>query len=138
MLVDRDERALAKTAAAIGADRVAITAADVSDAVIGLMKTAALELAPMHIRVNSLNPGPIENRMRSIEEQAAPGKAELVKHGFLSVVAMSRYGSNEEMARVALFLASDDSSYCTDRSSSPTAASSRSDAWLGTTTGAIL
>lgn len=83
-------------------------------AVIGLMKTAACELAPMNIRVNTLNPGPIENRMmRSIEEQASPGHGDEVKKGFLSMVPLGRYGTNEEMAKMALFLASDDSSYST-------------------------
>lgn len=86
-------------------------------AVTGLVKTAAIELAPLGIRVNTLNPGPIENRMmRSIEEQAAPGKGDVVKQGFLAMVPMKRYGTNEEMARMALFLASDDSSYCTGAS----------------------
>lgn len=40
---------------------------------IGLIKDAALELAPMNIRVNTVNPSPVETRMmRSIEEQAGP------------------------------------------------------------------
>jgi 3alpha(or 20beta)-hydroxysteroid dehydrogenase len=83
-------------------------------AVIGLARCAALELAPQHIRVNTVNPGPIENRMmRSIEEQASPGHGSDVKHGFEQMVALGRYGTNEEIARLALFLASDDSSYCT-------------------------
>lgn len=83
-------------------------------ALLGMMKTAAIELAPHRIRVNALNPGPIENRMmRSIEELAAPGHGEDVKAGFLSMVPMRRYGTNEEMARIALFLASERSSYCT-------------------------
>jgi NAD(P)-dependent dehydrogenase (short-subunit alcohol dehydrogenase family) len=83
-------------------------------ATIGLMKTAALELAPFGIRVNTVNPGPIENRMmRSIEDQAAPGHGNDVKQGFVGKVPMNRYGTNEEIASVALFLASDASSYCT-------------------------
>lgn len=83
-------------------------------AVLGLMRTAAIELAAKKIRVNSLHPGPIENRMmRSIEEQASPGHGGAVKKGFEDVVPLGRYGTNEEMARAALFLASDDSSYCT-------------------------
>lgn len=83
-------------------------------AVIGLAKCAAIELAPQGIRVNTLNPGPIENRMmRSIEELAAPGHGDQVKQGFLAKVPMGRYGTNEEMARMALFLASSDSAYCT-------------------------
>jgi len=83
-------------------------------AVTGLVKCAALELAAQKIRVNSLHPGPIENRMmRSIEEQAAPGKAAAVKDGFAAQVALGRYGTNEEIAQLALFLVSDASSYCT-------------------------
>lgn len=83
-------------------------------AVIGLMRTAAVELAKSKIRVNTLNPGPIENRMmRSIEEQASPGHGADVKQGFTALVPLGRYGTNEEMANLALFLASDDSAYCT-------------------------
>lgn len=83
-------------------------------AVIGLMRTAAVELAPMGIRVNTVNPGPIDNRMmRSIEDQAAPGKGDVVKAGFVHQVPLGRYGTNEEIARAALFLASEESSYCT-------------------------
>lgn len=83
-------------------------------AVLGITKTAAIELAPMKIRVNAVNPGPIENRMmRSIEEQAAPGHGDAVKSGFLKLVPLGRYGTNEEIAQLALFLASDEASYCT-------------------------
>lgn len=83
-------------------------------AVVGLMRAAAIELAAANIRVNTVNPGPIENRMmRSIEEQAAPAHAELARADFLREVPLGRYGTNEEIARVALFLASDESSYCT-------------------------
>lgn len=83
-------------------------------AVIGLTKTAALELAPAGIRVNSVNPGPIDNRMmRSIEDQAAPGHGDMVKAAFVKQLPIGRYGTNEEIARLALFLASDESSFCT-------------------------
>lgn len=83
-------------------------------ALTGLMRTAALELAPQHIRVNTVNPGPIDNRMmRSIAEQAQPADPAAVRQGFESQIALGRYGSNEEIARLALFLAGPDSSYCT-------------------------
>lgn len=83
-------------------------------ALVGLMRTAALEGAPIGIRVNSIHPGPIANRMMaSLEEQAAPGAPEQAKHGFEQMVPLGRYGTNEEIARMALFLACDDSSYCT-------------------------
>jgi NAD(P)-dependent dehydrogenase (short-subunit alcohol dehydrogenase family) len=51
--------------------------------------------------------------MRSIEQLASPEHADEVKQGFISDVPLGRYGTNEEIARLALFLASDDSSYCT-------------------------
>jgi NAD(P)-dependent dehydrogenase (short-subunit alcohol dehydrogenase family) len=80
----------------------------------GLARTAALELAPLKIRVNTVNPGPIDNRMmRSIEEQALPGEAASVRQGFESQIALGRYGSNEEIANMALFLASNEASYAT-------------------------
>jgi len=86
-------------------------------AVIGLVKSAAAELAPLKIRVNTLNPGPIANRMMtSIESQANPEDAAAVHAQFEARVPMGRYGTNEEMAKMALFLASDDSSYCTGAS----------------------
>lgn len=83
-------------------------------AVIGLAKTAALELGPLKIRVNTINPGPIENRMmRSIEQQANADDPDAVKTGFVGRIPLGRYGTNEEIASIALFLASDESAYCT-------------------------
>jgi NAD(P)-dependent dehydrogenase (short-subunit alcohol dehydrogenase family) len=83
-------------------------------AVMGLVKTAAIELAPAGIRVNAINPGPIENRMmRSIEAQALPSDPGAVKSGFEQLVPLRRYGTNEEIAQLAVFLASNEASYCT-------------------------
>jgi 3alpha(or 20beta)-hydroxysteroid dehydrogenase len=83
-------------------------------ALVGLAKVAAIECGPLGIRVNCVNPGPIENRMmRSIEDQLAPGEGDKVKQGFLSMVPMRRYGTNEEIAKLVLFVASADSSYST-------------------------
>jgi NAD(P)-dependent dehydrogenase (short-subunit alcohol dehydrogenase family) len=83
-------------------------------AVIGMMRTAALECAQLKIRVNTVNPAPIETRMmRSIEEQLAPGHPGQAKEQFQSTLPLGRYGRPEEVADVMLFLASDQSSYCT-------------------------
>jgi len=82
-------------------------------ALLGLVRSAAQELGPMGIRVNAIHPGPVDNRMmRSIEEQAAPGHAAAVRDGFAARVPMGRYATNEEIAAMAAFLASDDSAYC--------------------------
>ena len=83
-------------------------------AVIDLMRTAAVELAPSKVRVNTVNPGPVDNRMmRSIEEQASPGESEQVRAGFTARVPLGRYATNEEIADLVTFLASDRASYCT-------------------------
>lgn len=83
-------------------------------AVMGLVKTAALELGSFNIRVNAIGPGPIDNRMiRSIETQLSPDDPDMMRVGLSQSIAMKRYGTNEEVANLALFLASDEASYCT-------------------------
>lgn len=83
-------------------------------AVLGLVKTAAIELGPMNIRVNAIAPGPIDNRMmRSLEEQSSPGHGEAVKAAFTAQTPLGRYGTNDEIAEMALFLASNRSSNST-------------------------
>src|SRR5262245_33841971 len=82
-------------------------------AVIGMMRTAALECAPFNIRVNTVNPAPIDTRMmRSLEEGFAPGARTQAKQNFSNWVPLKRYGTPEEVAAVMMFLASDDSRYC--------------------------
>jgi len=81
-------------------------------AIIGIMKCAALECAPRNIRVNTINPSPVDNRMmRSLEEGFSPGKGEEVKKSFEGAIPFGRYAKSEEIAHVALFLASAESSF---------------------------
>ncbi len=92
-------------------------------AVIGLMRSAALECAPLNIRVNTVNPAPIETRMmRSLEQQRAEnaersGDADATPEQMKALgagrIPLRRYGEPEEVARMMLFLASDESSFCT-------------------------
>ena len=83
-------------------------------AVIGLTRTAAIECGPKNIRVNSVNPGPIESRMmRSIEEMASPAAPKAVHDQFAGRIPLGRYGSCEEVARMVAFLASDEADYLT-------------------------
>lgn len=82
-------------------------------AVYGLVKTAALELGPSNIRVNAVGPGPIDNRMiKSLQDQLAPDDPAALRSGIEAGIAMRRYGTNEEVAHLIAFLASDASSYC--------------------------
>lgn len=83
-------------------------------AVIGLTRTVALEAADRKIRVNSIHPSPVDNRMmRSLEDGFAPGAGEAVKLSFINTIPLKRYATNEDIAKGVLFLASDDSQFIT-------------------------
>ncbi|MGY6558016.1 MAG: SDR family NAD(P)-dependent oxidoreductase [Nitritalea sp.] len=83
-------------------------------ATIGAMRVAALEGAPHGIRVNSMHPSPVDNRMmRSLEEGFAPGAGTEVKKSFEQAIPLGRYGTNEEMAELATFLLSARSKFIT-------------------------
>ena len=83
-------------------------------AVCGFVKTAALELAESGIRVNAIAPGPIANRMmRSLEEQMSPDDPDAMHEGIAKLVPMKRYGTDAEVANLALFFGSDESSFTT-------------------------
>lgn len=83
-------------------------------AVIGMMRAAAAELAPEKIRVNTINPGPIDNRMMaSLENQISPDEPESMKATIKTMIPLGRYGTNEEVANLAVFLASDESTFTT-------------------------
>ncbi|MGR8946654.1 MAG: SDR family NAD(P)-dependent oxidoreductase [Gammaproteobacteria bacterium] len=83
-------------------------------AVVGMMKSVALEYAAKNIRINTINPAPIATRMiESIESGFAPGAEEKVKEKMTAGVPMHRYGQPEEVADLILYLASDESSYTT-------------------------
>jgi len=82
-------------------------------AVLGMVRAAAQELGEANIRVNAIGPGPIQNRMiDSIFDQLAPDDAQAAADGMREVIPMKRFGTNQEVANLALFLASDESSYC--------------------------
>lgn len=83
-------------------------------AVVGMARALAHDGAPFHIRVNAVCPGVIDNdMMASSHRLLAPGAEEQLKGTLSARVPLKRYGTNEEIARMYLFLASDDSSYCT-------------------------
>lgn len=83
-------------------------------AVIGIMKNLTLELAPRKIRVNTINPSPVDNRMmRSLEDGFAPDQGSEAKKGFEEAIPLGRYAKPEEIASLVLFLASDDSQFMT-------------------------
>lgn len=100
----------ASTAGVVGAEGVVAYIAS-KHAVIGITRTAALELATRRIRVNALCPGPVEGRMMSSLEAGAGGDD---PHGmFLAKLPLGRYGKHEEIAHMVAFLLSDESSFST-------------------------
>ena len=83
-------------------------------AVTGLVRSAARDAAPFKVRVNSVNPGPLESKMMSaLERGGSPQAPEKARALMLRKGPMARYGTLSEVAQMVLFLASDESSYCT-------------------------
>jgi NAD(P)-dependent dehydrogenase (short-subunit alcohol dehydrogenase family) len=80
----------------------------------GLMRCLATELAPRGIRVNCINPGPIDNAFQKHVEDGLG--AEIGRDGtafFNEMIPMGRHGSPQEIAKSVLYLASDQSSFTT-------------------------
>ena len=73
---------------------------------IGVTKSLANEVASRGVRVNAIAPGYIETDMTKV----LPAE---VQYKMIDVIPMKRTGKQEDVARAALFFASDDSSYIT-------------------------
>lgn len=86
----------ARQAAAYGATKWAVR---------GLTKSAAVAYAPFGVRVNSVHPGLIDTEMMDEFKSALPDLEARVPFG--------RLGTVNEVAKLVLFLASDESKYCT-------------------------
>ena len=74
--------------------------------IIGLTKSVAKELASRNVNVNAIAPGFIETDMTA-------KLADDVKSQMLTLIPLNRFGKAIDVAKVALFLASDTSSYIT-------------------------
>lgn len=94
----------------IAAFRVGSGASDAYTAakggVLAMTRSLAVEHAPENIRVNCIVPGPIDTPMSA----ALPAAG---REAFSALIPMRRWGTSREIANMALFLASDASSYCT-------------------------
>ena len=79
--------------------------------VIGLMKTVAMELGPYGIRANAICPGSVNgpriDRVIDAEATAKGMTPDAVRQGYASGTAMKRLTDPEDVADLALFLASD-------------------------------
>ncbi|USQ88896.1 SDR family oxidoreductase [Streptomyces phaeoluteigriseus] len=86
-------------------------------AVVGLTRVAALELAPRGIRVNAVCPGAIDTAMSNPARLDPDADTEETSRAldalYRKLVPLGRVGRPEEVARLALFLSCEDSSYIT-------------------------
>ncbi|EAQ96809.1 SDR family NAD(P)-dependent oxidoreductase [Congregibacter litoralis] len=81
-------------------------------AVIGLMRACAKEGGPQNIRVNTINPSPVEGRMmRSLESGLMPEDPTAQYEAIKSAIPMERYADPEDVANLMLFLASEESRF---------------------------
>ncbi len=77
-----------------------------------LVRVAASELAEAGVRVNAVSPGPIETPLYG-KLGMPPAVVEGFAKSLVAQIPLRRFGTPEEVAKAALFLASDDSSFMT-------------------------
>jgi NAD(P)-dependent dehydrogenase (short-subunit alcohol dehydrogenase family) len=83
-------------------------------AVVGLMRTAAKEMAPKGIRVNTIHPGPTDNDFQhTIEVEAIGASREESAKVFDQMIPLARHATPQEIAQMVVFLASDESTFMT-------------------------
>ena len=78
-------------------------------AVRGMTKSAAQELGPSNVRVNSIHPGIIETEMLQQFDVLGPD----IRDRLTANIPLGRTGAAEEVSEVVFFLLSDSSRYCT-------------------------
>ncbi len=99
----------ASVAAQLGVPGASVYAA-AKAAVVSLGRSLAVELAPRGIRVNTISPGPIETPI--LDKSGMPAEAQKAfKDHMAAQTLLKRYGTADEVANLALFLLSDESSY---------------------------
>jgi len=76
-----------------------------------MVQSLALDLIKRGIRINAVSPGPIDIPGFGQRWNMAPEAVQAVKDEFIRKAPMKRFGRPEEVAKVALFLASEDSSH---------------------------
>lgn len=120
-LAPRIERggSIAVIASVAGFRAAALLAAYVASkfAVIGLVKTAAIELGPVGIRVNAVCPGfiqtPMQDREVIWEGQLRGSDPEAIRAGYVSMTPLGRLGQPEDVADLVHFLLTPESRFIT-------------------------
>jgi len=115
-LKKRGKGSIVITASTAGIKGAPLTSAYITSkhAVVGMMRSVAQEFARDNIRINTVNPSATETRMmRSLEKGFFPKNPAKGRERVLTTTPMHRYALPEEVAALMLFLASDESSFCT-------------------------
>lgn len=100
-------------AGVVGVPRIAPYVAS-KHALVGLMRAAALECARDGIRINTVNPAPVEGPMaEALVAGFGPDDPKAARARMERANPSRRFARPEEVARTMLFLASDESRYCT-------------------------
>ncbi len=81
-------------------------------AVRSFARTLSIELKERHIRINTLSPGPVETPIFEHAGMSEADKTAFASH-IVGQVPLGRIGQADEIAKAAVFLASDDSSFVT-------------------------
>ena len=81
-------------------------------ALLSLIKNLSAELLPRRIRVNAISPGPVATPLHS-SQKLGISKEQLDGMGaqLIQQIPIGRFGTPEEIAKIAAFFASDDSSF---------------------------
>ncbi|WP_027007820.1 SDR family NAD(P)-dependent oxidoreductase [Conexibacter woesei] len=112
----RDGGSMIITSSVVGltSDPGIVAYATSKHAVVGLMRTAAKEMAPRRIRVNTLHPGPVDNEFQHTIEETATGRPRAEATEFFdNMIPLQRHATADEVALAALYLASDESAFLT-------------------------
>ncbi len=105
----------ASTAASKGVEGFSVYNATKA-AIRSFARTWTVELKQRKIRINAISPGPIDTSASRLSLSGlvqSVQQTEQLKKNLVSTVPLGRMGSPDEVAKVASFLASDDSSYVT-------------------------
>ena len=83
-------------------------------AILGVTKTAALELAPDNIRVNSIHPSPVDTEMmRTVEKAMNEEDPRSAKNEYEKGIPLGRYADAEDIANLVVFLGTEEANFLT-------------------------